>query len=109
MPEPNQTKWAICSTCKGEGSSSAYLGAFTREDMDNLGDDFLDDYVHGAYNRPCEACNGTGKVKRVKCEECNHWIEGNYLRYTNDWVPTRHHPCDAAEISEARYFAMFER
>lgn len=54
-------KWEICGHCEGEGKSSAYLGAFTMEEMHD-DPDFAEDYRSGAYDRPCEYCSG-GKVK----------------------------------------------
>lgn len=67
-------KWAICGQCDGHGKSSAYLGAYTRDDMDEQGPDFEDDYMSGRYDRACECCDGSGKVMvadytRMKPEE----------------------------------------
>jgi hypothetical protein len=59
------SRWEICGRCRGEGKSSAYLGAFTQSDMDEAGPEFLEDYVSGAYDRACDRCDGTGKVRRV--------------------------------------------
>ena len=56
-------KWEICSHCEGEGMSSAYLGAYTREDMDEAGPEFMAEYMAGAYDKPCDCCGGSGKVK----------------------------------------------
>lgn len=58
-------KWEICGACSGHGSSSAYLGAFTREDLDDEGPEFVEDYFAGRYDRSCEHCDGAGKVKVV--------------------------------------------
>lgn len=55
-------RWSICSHCNGEGQSSAYLGAFTAEDMHDAGPEFMEDYMAGAYDRSCEHCEGSGKV-----------------------------------------------
>jgi hypothetical protein len=59
------SQWSICSHCQGEGKSSAYLGAFTRSDMDEAGPEFFDDYMAGRYDRACDACDGAGKVRVV--------------------------------------------
>lgn len=56
--------WCICSECEGEGKSSAYLGAFTGEEMRD-DPDFFEDYRAGRYDRRCEACKGSGKSKRI--------------------------------------------
>ena len=58
------TRWEICSTCRGEGRSSAYLGAFSGEDMAE-DPDFARDYMNGAYDRACDTCGGDGKVRAV--------------------------------------------
>lgn len=58
-------KWEICSTCNGNGRESAYLGAFTRDDMDAEGPEFFEEYMAGAYDRTCEVCRGSGKVQVV--------------------------------------------
>lgn len=58
-------RWIICSACRGEGKSSAYLGAFTAEDMDEAGPEFVEDYIAGNYDRACDTCGGSGKLKEV--------------------------------------------
>jgi hypothetical protein len=58
-------KWQICGQCEGHGTSSAYLGAFTRDDLDEEGPEFCEDYFAGRYDRACETCGGSGKVKVV--------------------------------------------
>lgn len=63
------TLWTICGACRGEGKSSAYLGAYTSSEWAEQDDDFREDYMNGAYNRPCDACNGSGKIKKVD-ESC---------------------------------------
>lgn len=55
-------KWEICGSCEGHGKSSAYLGAFTRDDLDDAGEEFCEDYFAGRLDRPCEECGGSGKV-----------------------------------------------
>jgi len=55
-------KWCICGQCDGEGKSSAYLGAYSWDEMEDLGEDFIEDYFAGNYDRVCETCNGAGKV-----------------------------------------------
>ena len=57
--------WCICISCQGHGKSSAYLGAYTQSEMDEAGPEFFDDYMAGRYDRPCETCDGTGKIKVV--------------------------------------------
>ena len=62
---PLPTVWRICGTCEGRGTSSAYLGAFTREDFEQEGPEFVEDYMAGRYDRACDTCGGSGKVEEV--------------------------------------------
>lgn len=64
-------KFEICSTCRGKGSSSSYLGAFTREDMDEMGEEFFEDYRRGNYDRACDECKGLRVVEVVDRENCD--------------------------------------
>jgi hypothetical protein len=57
------TRWEICAACRGEGKSSAYLGAYTSSEMDEAGPEFMDEYMRGAYDRPCISCDGLGRHK----------------------------------------------
>lgn len=63
LPPELPSKWEICPACSGEGGSSAYLGAYTREDWDQMDPEWQDDYQAGKFDRPCECCKGTGKIK----------------------------------------------
>jgi DnaJ-class molecular chaperone len=55
--------WEICHACSGHGKSSAYLGAYTRDEMEEQGSEFIEDYCAGHYDRTCDNCGGSGKVK----------------------------------------------
>ena len=55
-------KYEVCPTCKGQGTSSAYLGAFTSDDMYELGPEFQQDYMEGLYDKECPECNGRTTV-----------------------------------------------
>lgn len=60
--------WEICQQCRGEGTSTAYLGAYTQSDREEMGDDwyeFIEDWQRGVYDQSCDGCDGTGKVKVV--------------------------------------------
>lgn len=63
------TCWAICGCCNGEGKSSLYLGAITGSDREPGGmwddPDAFEDYINGGYDRTCDECRGTGKVRVV--------------------------------------------
>ena len=65
------TKWEICDGCQGEGQSSAYLGAFTASEWAEEDQEFQEDYFAGRYDRACEDCKGSGKVKVIDDERCD--------------------------------------
>lgn len=81
-------KWEICPECDGHGKSSAYLGAFSMEDLAEQGDDFQEDYFAGAYDRPCQRCRGAGKIdvngereaNRIELENDPAWQSERWLR-----------------------------
>lgn len=53
--------YAVCERCRGEGhhTNPAIDGnGLTSDDMDELGDDFREDYMSGVYDIRCEVCNG---------------------------------------------------
>ena len=60
------TCWAICGECHGDGATSAYLGAIDHDDWD---EDELRAYLNGAYDRSCDACRGSGKVKTINYDQ----------------------------------------
>lgn len=81
------TCWQICDTCHGEGTSTAYLGAYTQSDREEMGEewfDFMDDVRRGVYDRNCEMCSGTGKQRLVD-EEALQATPELYNRW-NLWV-----------------------
>lgn len=56
-------RYEICPHCSGKGSTSAHLGAYSSDEMDEEGPEFLEDYLAGAYDRPCDDCLGSpGRV-----------------------------------------------
>ena len=65
-------KWEICAQCQGDGGSSAYLGAFTQDVWAEQDDEFKEDYIAGRYDRPCPACNGSGKVQVPDITKCSY-------------------------------------
>lgn len=75
--------WEICSRCAGDGTSSAYLGSFTREDF--IEDpDFAEDYMSGVYDRPCEKCHGSGKVLEINRDACTTEDQKRALAHLDD-------------------------
>ena len=56
--EPLPSKVVVCGRCDGKGTSTAYLGAYTTDEMDEQGPEFFEDYMGGLYDRQCDKCNG---------------------------------------------------
>jgi hypothetical protein len=75
-------EWRICDRCKGDGTLGGYPGVYTAEDFYE-DPDFAEDYHN--YRRPCEDCEGTGKILELteaaaKRPEVREWL--------NDWAET---------------------
>jgi len=77
------TRWEICGTCQGHNVSTAHVehegGGITAEEMDELGEDFREDYFNGVYDLPCPDCEG-GKTlvvdqDRLTDEQREAWLE----------------------------------
>lgn len=75
---PRDIVWRICDRCEGEGTLGGYPGVYTAEDMWELGDDFVDDYME--HRRPCEDCGGSGKVKVLSDEALGRPVVQEWLR-----------------------------
>lgn len=61
------TKWVVCSVCGGNGSHvnpSIDCNGLTAEDFAD-DPDFADDYMSGAYDIPCNRCQGRTTVHEV--------------------------------------------
>jgi len=53
--------YEVCNRCNGTGkhtNPSIDGHGITREEMDELGPEFEEDYFSGAYDVPCHECNG---------------------------------------------------
>lgn len=86
------TVWEICGTCRGNGVESAYLGAFTREELDR-DPEFFEEYMAGGYDRTCAECKGSGKIEVVDYDRLDAALKKRY---------------DSAAREEADYRAMCE-
>ncbi len=83
------TTWAVCPRCGGNGThvNPAVDGqGITADEMAELGDDFMDDYMHGVYDIRCERCNGARVVPR--CTVCEQSVvEGTRVNDDDTEVP----------------------
>ena len=59
-------KREVCHSCNGSGVTVAHVESegdgITASEMDELGPDFLEDYMSGVYDRPCPTCDGRNVV-----------------------------------------------
>lgn len=101
------TRWEICGSCNGEGTTSRHVecdgGGFTGSEWADLDDDFKDDYLAGRFDRACDECSGSGKVKvpdfdRLTPEQRAAWEEQEDERAECDAI-------QRAEIAAEQAFA----
>ena len=62
------TQNVVCPSCDGEGKyvNPAIDGnGITQSEMDELGDDFREDYMRGTYDIRCEECRGNNVVRAL--------------------------------------------
>lgn len=91
--------WKICGHCEGEGTSSSYLGAFTWEELREQGDEFIEDYFAGNYDRVCDCCDGSGKVVVADHGKMTEEQEKKYLEYMQAEIEY-----ESERRAEMRYF-----
>lgn len=95
-------RYEVCHRCHGTGThvNPAIDGhGITAEEMDELGDDFRDDYMAGVYNVPCHECDGV-RVVPVLAEDLMEPEElAHYYRLMQEAWESH-----AADRSEAAYF-----
>jgi len=78
-------KWAICSECDGHGGHSRHIGAITQEDRDrDWSEDEFDHYMRGGYDRQCEECKGSGKVKVPNMDALSPELREEYQEHLED-------------------------
>jgi hypothetical protein len=78
-------RYAVCPRCEGRGShvNPAVDGnGITAEEMDELGEDFREDYLSGVYDVRCEECGGNRVVPACRCGK--PVAEGRYFPYDDE-------------------------
>lgn len=66
-------KYIVCDTCRGSGShvNPAIDGnGITQAEMEDLGEEFFDDYISGTYDVTCTDCNGMRVVMIPDTDRC---------------------------------------
>jgi len=74
--------YKVCPHCGGEGTSSAYLGAFTQEDWENESEEFKEDYIAGRYNKECPRCKGKRVILEIDLSSKSSWTEEQKRAYS---------------------------
>jgi RecJ-like exonuclease len=82
-------KWEICCGCEGHGTDRGASvecdgGGFTSAEWAEQDEDFRADYLAGRYDRPCAACDGTGKVQVVDEDRCKPELLAAYRQQMAD-------------------------
>jgi hypothetical protein len=70
-----RSKKVVCWQCRGEGThvDPAIDGhGITQEEMDRLGPEFLEDYLRGMFDVPCQECNGLRVLDEPDPEDPNY-------------------------------------
>lgn len=67
-------KRIVCYTCDGTGTTvnpSIDGNGITASEMEELGDDFREDYMRGVYDVQCRTCKGERVIADLDREACN--------------------------------------
>lgn len=65
-------EFIVCPECRGHGqvtNPEIDGNGITGSEMEELGPDFLEDYLSGAYNIPCPCCHGQNVVTPSRHKE----------------------------------------
>jgi predicted methyltransferase len=64
----------VCYTCNGTGKTvnpSIDGNGITASEMDELGEDFREDYMSGVYDVQCRTCKGKNVIAQIDRPACN--------------------------------------
>jgi hypothetical protein len=81
--------WAICPVCEGHATDRGASvecdgGGFTASEWAEQDDDFKQDYLNGAYDKPCSACKGLGRVQEPDLTALSETERGEYEQSQRD-------------------------
>lgn len=80
------TKWEVCSVCDGEGkhvNPSIDCNGLSAEDFDE-DPDFAEAYFDGAYDVPCNRCNGRSTERVVDWDKVPPELRAAYERQARE-------------------------
>ena len=61
-------KWEVCPQCQGDGHHSNPTldgNGITQSEMEDLGEDFRENYFAGVYDVTCEQCHGNKLIPEI--------------------------------------------
>ncbi len=94
------THKVVCPSCRGTGrhvNPNIDGNGITASEMDELGDDFREDYFNGVYDVQCQTCNGANVVDELDEDRCPPDQLKDYLEQEAE---SAH--CDAIQRAEQR-------
>lgn len=93
------TRWVVCPVCNGEGSHvNPAIDAHGLSAEDFAEDpDFAEDYMAGAYDQPCNRCQGRTTAREVDVDRIPAEYRALYERQLRDEAADR-----AMHIAELR-------
>lgn len=100
-------KKEVCSHCEGEGKHSNPNiddNGITGSEMDELGDDFRENYLSGVYDVVCHKCKGLRVVDVIDESQCTKEQLTALEEHNKLECESR-----AEEDAERRFFARFEQ
>lgn len=77
-------KYQVCPACKGEGTTTLHGVSFSESELNEAihdNPDFLEHYMGGAYDTPCETCDGKRVVTQKELDEAyDRYLEAQIHR-----------------------------
>ena len=80
-------RFEVCPTCQGRGThvNRAIDGnGITASEMEELGDDFREDYMRGVYDVTCEECRGRNVVAVADPERASPEVKAAWEQHMID-------------------------
>lgn len=81
-------EWEICESCRGDGYHSKHLGVISHEQWNEWSDQDQDFYMSGGYDKKCDRCDGSGKIKVLDTEslpeDVQEYIDSYYKDVAED-------------------------
>lgn len=84
-------RYEVCHRCRGTKTHvnpSIDGNGLSREDMDDFGDEFFEDYMSGVYDVICEECHGEGLLLVVDEQRCTPEQLAEFNEYERDRYET---------------------